>query len=93
MLNNSNSKQNNSKTDQDNNNNKLLCLIIKNIIINNVIIKNNCDNLVYSTEADINRNISNNTMNKKISALSVSYLCSNSKILKKTIKEFPKKYS
>ena len=47
---------------------------------------NNNKLLVYSSEADINRNISNNTMNKKISSLSVSYLCSNSKILKKNDK-------
>ena len=60
FLNNSNRKQNNNKTAQDNNNKILSLKRKKNIIINNVIIKNNCENLVYSTETDINRNVSNN---------------------------------
>ena len=60
FLNNSNRKPNNYKTTQDNNNKLLNLKRKKNIIINNVIIKNNCENLVYSTETDINRNVSKN---------------------------------
>ena len=73
FLNNSNRKQNNNKRYQDNNNKLLNLRMKKNVIINNVIIKNNCENLVYNTETDINRNDLN------IISKNIKYNATNSK--------------
>ena len=61
LFNNSNINQNQIKKNQDNKNQILKLKTKNNIIINNVIIKNNCNNLVYNKESEIKRKVSQNT--------------------------------
>ena len=61
LFNNSNINQNQIKKNQDNKNQILKLNTKNNIIINNVIIKNNCNNLVYNKESEIKRKVSQNT--------------------------------